>query len=661
MQITGYYHLDTNEDQVEALLSEGEYLMLRGRFSEAHTRFEQAIALAPTHAHVFLRQGLSLLDYGSQEKDEKSLILASQAFKKAHQIEPDSFATLHNWASALSQVGQIKNIPHFFAQAKEKYEKALPLASSQESSISADIHWEYGVNWMHIATHSEEACDWQCALQAYEKAAAHMHPMPADFWVDCGIASLAVAEKINDIRQVVKAINCLKYATTQEPSSLRAHTTLADALEKLYWYTHDEEHFALANDCYTSALKLAPEQAELWLKWASLLCMSGRKMRDVKKVRSAIEKCGLAQIHEPQNPLVLSLWGEALALLGELTERIELLYEGQNKIEDALEIAEDNPEVWYSSGMCLHSCALYFNDFDFYYQAIEKFQTGLSINRSLPKLWYAIATSYAAVGNLENDIEATERSIKFYQKAAAFNPCNSYLAIEYAFALAKLGEMLHNQEWLELALQQFEYTLNLQKNAVYLHPDWLFHYACTLDLIGDFHEDESYYTKAIEILSHVLMIDPDFPRLHHRLAQTFCHLGELMGEVDHFYRSIHHLRLALKHEDEDDQMILDWGIVLINIAQHAPPLVDIDQLYKEAEQKMTLAAKLGNAQAFYQLSCLYSLTYQYEKSFQFLMKADSFKALPPLEELLQDEWLDGLRTTTDFRAFVYALENRSNR
>ena len=75
---------------------------------------------------------------------------------------------------------------------------------------------------------------------------------------------------------------------------------------------------------------------------------------------------------------------------------------------------------------------------------------------------------------------------------------------------------------------------------------------------------------------------------------------------------------------------------------------------------MMQAAKLGNAQAYYNLCCLFSLLGDYEKAMHFIRKADLFAALPPLEEIQADEWLDGLRDTSAFQEFVLALEQRPN-
>ena len=151
----------------------------------------------------------------------------------------------------------------------------------------------------------------------------------------------------------------------------------------------------------------------------------------------------------------------------------------------------------------------YFDDCDYYYQAIEKFQEGLSIDRTCHRHWHAIGWTYALLGDLESNPETLELSLRFFQKAIDLHS-STYYIFDYASALSKLGEMTHEQHWLEEAVTQFERLLNLQKNAIYLHPDWLFQYACTLDALGDFYEEEFYYLRAIEIFSHVLMVDPDF-------------------------------------------------------------------------------------------------------------------------------------------------------
>ncbi|MGE5195741.1 MAG: hypothetical protein ACM3JI_00225, partial [Anaerolineae bacterium] len=211
---------------------------------------------------------------------------------------------------------------------------------------------------------------------------------------------------------------------------------------------------------------------------------------------------------------------------------------------------------------------------------------------------------------------------------------------------------------LEQALCEFERSLSIQKNATYVHPEWLFQYACALDMMGNFYDEDSYYLRAIEIFSHVLTVDPEFSEVHHRLALAFSHLGELQGEMENFYRSLHHYRLAAKHDDENDQLILDWALTLINAAQQAEEASEADQCYREAEAKLTQAALLGHPAAYYHLGCLYCLLKQQENALHFLEKAALFDCLPSIEEILEDEWLEDLKATADFNEFLARLEKK---
>lgn len=630
----------------EDLVVLGEQKLLVGHLSEALDLFKEAETIDDARSDLNYRQALALFEYGSEEGREAALALASKKLKKAHLLDPKSAEILHTWGNVLCQLGERLEQSHYFHSAKDKYEKVFALGE-----CSAELFWDYGAIWYHIGTLSEEAIDLQKSLKSFESAVLEADSLPSDFWIDYGATALLLSTKVKDIRLIVKAVNCFKHSISHDKNSFNSWSSLAEALQMLYEQTHDEDHFSAANEAFATALKLSPHESDHCLEWAKFLLTSAKRNGDITRLRTCLEKCHYAYAYDSENALILAIWAEALALLGQMTEKLDLIYEAENKIAEALELDEEDPEVWHCLGMCFCSFGQYFNDYDYYYQAIEKFQTGLSIDRSYDPLWHAMANAYATVGTLEEDVDSLIQSLKFYEKSLSF--CDSSTRqIDYASALSKLGEITQEQKWFQQALWHYETALSMQKNAVYLHPNWLFSYASALDMMGDFHEDEKYYTRAIEIFSHVLMVDPDFPKLHHRLAQAFCHLGELLGEIDSFYRAIHHLRLALKHDEDNDSMILDWGIALIHIAQHTSVMTDIEQLLFDAEQKLTLAAKLGNVQGYYYLSCLYSLTRQYEKSLYFLQKADHFNALPPLEELLGDEWLDGLRCTPMFQEFL---------
>jgi hypothetical protein len=82
----------------------------------------------------------------------------------------------------------------------------------------------------------------------------------------------------------------------------------------------------------------------------------------------------------------------------------------------------------------------------------------------------------------------------------------------------------------------------------------------------------------------------------------------------------------------------------------------MDQLYLDAEQKIVRAGQLGNAAAHYQLACLYSILGRVDEAMLLIRQALAARALPPLEEILEDEWLETLRQTPPFAQFVAELE-----
>ncbi len=637
------------------LLLQGEMCLLK-RDEAGFALFEKAAELAPEDKELFYREALSLHEYGSEEGREKALLLASKKLKTAIALDPGFFAAWHLWGNVLVSLGRAYEEHHYFLDAQKKYERAIALKERHAENLG-ELFWDYGVLLVEIAKVSEEALDLHLAVQAFQRALSYPYFFDATFWNDYGNAQLNLAEQINDTSLFIRAVHCFKQAVSISSGEATSWINLATAVGLLYDRTHDKDHFTQANECYRVAAEMRPHDTDLWLEWADFLLSAGRLAQDPKQLRASIEKCHRAYACNPELPLVIAVWAEALALLGELTEKHDIISEAQNKIAKAVDLAGDSPDIWYSYGMCLSSFARYFNDNEYHYQAIEKFQYSLSIDRTYDRHWHAIAASYVELARLNADAACYELAAKFYTKAIDLRPRPLYI-FDHAVCLARWGEMNQKEQLLEDAVVQFEKALSLQKNAHYFHPDWLFHYACTLDSLGDFHEEAYYYVKAIEMLSHVLMIDPEYKEIHYHIGLAFFHLGEMNGEKEYFYRAAHHFRLATKEEEENDQVLLDWAVALINIADHLQDSHERIEMYRDAEHKMTQSARMGNLTAYYHLACLYSLLEQNDRAFAFIKKADEYESLPPIEEIYEDQWLDGLRATGEFQEFLARLEKR---
>jgi len=636
------------------LQKKGEMYLLNGDVSGTQF-FEMVTELQPDNSELFFAQGLALFEFGVSNHSPKDLRLAIKKFQVAAKQAAPTMSLYHAWGNTLYCLAVETGNRSHYSTARNKYKKALSLTENQSNDVVSDLHWDYANSWTKIAEESGEAIDLNIALQSYDKAVTLQEDMPPEFWQNYGCCALKLGKQTNDLRLFIKAIDCYKNSISLSISSYEGWFELAKALVELYNYTQDEDHFAQANECFSTAAKFQANHAEIWTAWATLLKDSGYILRDTKKLFSAIDKCQRASLCDPTSSTVIYIWAEALCHLGVFTDSLEYINDAENKIA-SIKSTTITPEHHYAEGHTLLAQAEYFSDLDLYYQAIEKFQMSLSINRSQHKLWYALGYTYMQCHALEDDSKLLELSIKFFGKALNLHVSSRY---HYYFALAhyKLGDLLREPQHIETSVLHFEHAFSLQNNAIYLHPEWTFNYACALDLLGDYTDIDAHYVKSLEILNHVLMVDPDFSGIHYQIALVYAHFADLISDKDLFFRALHHYRIAHNKDQENDQVILDWGLTIINLALLTAIPGEMQTLFQEAECKLIKAAKLGNEQAYYYLGCLYAILHNEEKALQFLMKSYEVSALPPLQDVLQDDWLDNLKTSEEFREFVYRIEH----
>ena len=636
-------------------LIQGELALLNGNLS-AISLFESAAHLDPSNPQIWYRQGLAFFEYGSEEGKEKALLIAGKHFKFAIQQQASFFDAYVAWGNTLLQLGRFHSEHHFLLEAKEKYQKALELSEGQPEDSLAELYWDYGIVWSEIAKQSGEAFDLRLAVDAFQKSFNLQTNPSSEFFNDFGKAYLEMGLLINDSRLYLQAIETLQKAITLTPRYFDGWVSIAESYSQLYINTMDERFATKASDAYASAIKTSPQDPEVWLSWAQILAEAGRLNGDVKLLRLSIEKCARAATLDNKNPMIISQWVESLSLLGSLTSRLDLLIEAENKILKSTDQFPDDPDLWHAYGICLISFGRYYGDPEYFEMAIEKLQWGLSIDRTSAEHWHALGTVHKLYTDLIEDETLLERANRFFSRAIDLKPSCPALLFDAASALLQYSEMTEDLPSLEQSITHFELLLQTHKETIVHHPEWLFAYASALQWLGVFSLEETHFTRALEIFSHVLLLNPDFCDIHNRMALCHVELGHLTSESEFFKRSIHFFRLAIKQDEENDQVWLDWGLSLIHLAHHTLDIDFMNQLYWDAEQKLNRAGQLGNPNAHYSLACLYSILGRTVDAMDFIYKSLSAKALPSLEELAEDDWLDNLRTTQVFNEFFLALE-----
>jgi tetratricopeptide (TPR) repeat protein len=662
-KITDWENLNKEEKDklAEKFLQEGE-LLLAKKDTSAIEFFNAASQLKPESAEVWLRQGKAFSAFGKLKNQEKALYLASKNFKMAASIDSSQLEIWWQWAKALAFLGNKTQDANYLQSAKENYEKAIALLKPSDKDVSFKIYWEYANLWMSIAEYSEEAGDVRLAIQAYRMSFAHQTKISADFWCDFGKAYLQMALFINDNRLYVESIDYFNKALRSSKDCLDGWISKAHAYTELYINTMDERCFRNGHEAYKECLSLSPHDSNLLLLWAQLLGESGKLTGDSQKLKMSVDKCVDAYNLNKKDPSIIGQWVESLSYLGALSNSLDLILEAEERIEAATSKHPKNSDLWYAYGICQNAFSIYYNDLEFADLAIEKFQIGLSIDRSSAELWHAMALAHTKIGKEAEDIDCLKRASKFYLRAIDLKPYCPSLSFDYATHLLSLGELEEDKKTLEEALFYLEQTLNNQKDAVMQHPNWLFTYGCILDLLGDsFDEENNFYKKALQAFHNVLLIDPDYPSLHYHIALCYSHLGELTFDPKYFKQAISSFNLALRQNEENDLVYLEWGLTLILLAEQEEQPQQKTHYFLDAEQKILRSGQLGNQHAYYHLACLYSLLKRLDESLSLLMKADEQEILPSIEELLEDEWLDNLKSTEGFKSFINMLESKQNR
>ena len=617
--------------------------------------FEQAANLDPKNHYILYQQGISLFSHGDSTKTKKYLLLANKKFKRALTLKENDFLCLKALGASLHLLGRLTGGHHFILEAKDAYKQAIDTFQDAPTEILAETYWDYGRVNILLAKRSEEVCDLSIALNAHQTACTLNENLGPSFWSSYSTCALSLGEQINDSKLYLEAIKFQKKAISKESSNWKHWYQLARCLSKLFFTSSDEDHFLQANESFITAAKLNPTGDAFYLAWAKLLFTSGKKTKEVKRLYSAIEKCSFAHTLNAKNPKTYSIWSIALSEIGCIKEELSLLYDAENKAHEGFAHALVATDLYFAKGYSLFAQGNYFDDTDLYHQAIEKFQEGLSIDRTCHKLWYHLGYTYSILAKLEQDPSYYERAVKFFTRAIHLNMKSSYL-FAYARTLLEIAEFQNDESLLSDSITHFQQAISLNKNAIFIETESLYQYARALDLYGDFKTDKSFYVESIDVLKKILLVDPTYPNIHHKLGIVYDHLGELLEDKEILEKSLIHYKIAEKSTFENAALFADHAITKIHVAEISLSSEERYNLYKEAEYKLMQSAKLGFTESYYHLAALYSLSCEYEKSIVFLKKCITYDALPTLDDVLEDEWLENLRHTELFKDFIEQIK-----
>lgn len=639
---------------------QGENQLQQGD-KNARESFDLAAQVAPDNSEIFCRIGCA---FANHQVNYTCLKQAEEAFQKALKIDDRIFLAWLTLGNVYNSLGTLNNEACNFQQADLCFQQALKFITKENEDKTSHVYWYWGLSWYFLGKHSGEAVDYLAALDKF-RTAEKLGLQDKYFWNAYGDTLAEAACLLGKHEHFFEVVELYRNGVRQAFDFYEGWLNLGCAYQRLFELYYSEEYYKQAGECFKMASQINDSHSFLWLKWAQLIATAGKIYREIEVLRDSFEKFEKADACEPHQATILSYWGQALMLYGANTENVEKIREAQQKILLSLEIDPESVDTWYYYGACLIELGRYFGEDEYYLEAIEKFQYGLKLKKNEPMLWYGLALAHYAIGDMRSDAHWIEKAAQIFSKVHEVGGQHlRQFWNDWGVSLMKLAELTNEKNYVESAIDKFENAIGrkLEDIDVYeIDPEWLYNYGCALDFLGDFNEDIGCYEKAIIALSKALQMDPEYMHARYNLALAFAHLGELAMDVDCFHKSIENFQLLLSHDSEDEMGWNDYGLTLMHLSQliYDPSRPDQTQkLYEVAEGKLMQAVALGCTQSYYNLACLHSLTGNYPMAMHFLERSDAAGVLPPIDDILHDEWLEGLRHTVSFRNFISHFPNK---
>jgi len=625
--------------------------------------FHGATLLAGNNARLFFLLGKA---YASQEHNVECLNLAFESFSRSTKLAPSNFEFWYAAIETLILKGEISNEVECFIEARTLCQGVYELATTQSNAAKARFYWLWGKCSYSIGKRYGETVDFYGALEKYRSAIDNGIDDP-DFWKQMGDIHYELAHLVEREDLYHSALEYYQKALQFSHDFFEAWLGMGLCYFFLFQNHPTMEYFSLANSSFEKASKLNPSDVRLWTKWAQLQFDQSKQHSDLTMLEECILKFEKANVISPSTPILICHWGEAQMLLGAASERIELLKEAERKFSACLEIQPDDDNIWHLFGCSIHEMGRYFADEAYFRLAIEKFQYGLSINRRSATLWHDMAVSYFALAESRGDASLIEKATQCCSKAIECGGENQLQCLnDWGIALMKLAEMNGEQSHIEAAIEKFETAIELQRAwEIEGDPDLdlLYNYGCACDCLGEFTGEISWYEKSIQLLSHVLHVDHTHIHARYNLALTLSHLGDLAMDVECFVKSIEQFEQLLAFDPEDEMAWMEYGVTLLTLAVtiHDPIVPQKSLFYfQDAEHKLMQAAALGCSQAYYSLACFHSLTHNPSVAMFYMEKARLANGLPSIEDLEYDEWLEPIRHTEEFYAFIAKLRSKES-
>lgn len=521
-----------------------------------------------------------------------------------------------------------------------------------EGSKAQAAHcWRLAEAFFLLGEKSGEAVDYFKALENFAKS-SYFFDLEWKFSLLQGICFERLYNLLNTKDYLYQAKECLEKAFLAHPQDNLTILRLSQCLLSLYQIDGNPGHFARAEDLLHQAITSEADEAEFFFELGRLLVISGKNEGDIDKVENALYFLSQAENRAIPKERTLPYKIEVFLFLGCEKEDLDLLKKVECFLDDDSLTDGDGLTGVISRVKYLIGLGDYFGEPSYFHEAIGRLKEYKEPNNG--EFFYLFSQAYYELYLLSHSISNLAKARAYIKQAVQIAPNVPQFWGLYGCILSKLGESEEEIELLREANYKFENAIELRDCLCYYDLCWICDYGFNNHLLSEMTQTEEDLEKVVEVFTLVLDIEPAHLDARYHLAQALLNLGALTSDVEFLNLAVEHYRILLEEDSEDDMALNDIGECYISLSQILRENEE-DQLADEnldlAEESLLQAVALGNTDAFYNLACLFSLKGAYEETLFYLQRALSADSLPSLEEIMEDDWLEGFRKCNLFKLF----------
>jgi tetratricopeptide (TPR) repeat protein len=466
------------------LIDKGYSLTELGRYDEALTAYDQAIAQQSDLSWAWARKGRTLR---LLERYDAAL----ECYDKALELQPRYAWAWNGKGVILERLERVGEALGCFQTATELHPHDVwywyNLASAYTSlgvldkaheilKHTLDLDPAHAHSWAKLGQVLRQQSRLDDAIYAYEQA---IKLEPTYAWAHNG---LGLAQKM--IGRTRDALNSFRRAARYQPRAV------------MHWYSLTEMYVDLGQvqDALEPALEATRVDPSHPLSWAKL----GQVLRHLKRYDEALEAYDKSLAIDPS--LTWAVNGRGIVL-----EQMERYEEALGCYATAAQQAPEDVWHWYNQGNVLVMM-------ERFGEAVEPLQRALDIDPTNARCWARLSKSLRHLNRLDESLEASQRA--------------TALAEQQPWAWSELGATLEMQG-------RHVDALDAYRKAVELSDDPFYTYKQT-DLLSQIGKNQT----ACELLEAALQREPDNAQLWGKYGQALRRMRRLDEALVAYTRAI---------------------------------------------------------------------------------------------------------------------------